>query len=383
MTLTTAPVLFLLTATLLASPAFAWLRTGFEDAVVVERSELIVVARLKPGTIQYVPHKKSSHGGGSWEYHATLVIKDVLKGKCREKELPIIIHYGLTPRVGGHVNKGGVAIDSRGQKANSPKGIIEIIDTGASGLRMLPLVKDARQDNLWFLRKRSGTFGRKPGKGKYGIVDPKDLQPLKGKDYILAYMADDPEKAIKQYVEKNPDIAARAKWYLDHLDIQRILKIKDPAKRYDKLLPFFLSRTKGEARDGILSCGKIAGPRLKTIFDDPRHAALRGSILLMWRDLKYREAVPFLIDLLKKHDRYWATQKLKKGWWSDNANPQTQHRKTIYGETYYIVCALRALGDPRARSVIEATRGRWKSVNFDNTQIVEECESALRTLPIK
>jgi hypothetical protein len=103
----------------------------------------------------------------------------------------------------------------------------------------------------------------------------------------------------------------------------------------------------------------------------------------MWRDLKYREAVPFLIDLLKKHDRYWATQKLKKGWWSDSANPQTQQRQTIYGEVYYSVCVLRALGDPRARRVIEATRDRWKSIYVESSQIVDECEAALRTLPAK
>ena len=51
MTRTTITVLSLLTVVLLLSPALAWLRPPWEDATVVERSELIVVARLKAGTI--------------------------------------------------------------------------------------------------------------------------------------------------------------------------------------------------------------------------------------------------------------------------------------------------------------------------------------------
>ncbi len=199
MTRTITPVLCLLMVALLANPALAWLRPHYEDAVVVERSELIVVARLKPGTIQYVPHKKTPGSGASWEHHAVLVITEVLKGKCREKEIPIIIHYGLTPVVDGKVNRANFTIDIRRNRGDELKGLIEILDTGGSASFMNPFVKDAGKNNLWFLRKRSGTYGRKPGKGKYGIVDPEDLQPLELKDYFLAYLADNPENAVREY----------------------------------------------------------------------------------------------------------------------------------------------------------------------------------------
>jgi hypothetical protein len=45
------------------------------------------------------------------------------------------------------------------------------------------------------------------------------------------------------------------------------------------------------------------------------------------------------------------------------------------------VYTLRVLRDPRAKEVLEVTRDRWKAINFDNSQIVEECEIALRELP--
>lgn len=369
---------------LCSNNAQAWLRFRYEDAIVVERSELTAVAHLKEGTIQYVPHGKPQEGA-SWEFHAMLVITEVLKGKCSSAEIPIIIHYGLTPVVGGYVKRENLMINRRGGDKEYPKDIIEILDTGNSTWGLPPLVKDARQDNLWFLRKRSGTYGDKPGTGKYGIVDPEDLQPLEWKDYFLAYMADDPESAVKEYAEKNLGKAVRAKGYLDHLEVQRILKVKDTAERYDKLLPFFLHRMtwnrKCEAKEGIISCGKIAGERLREVFDNPERSECRDDIIRMWPDMGYREAVPLLIELLKKHDQFWAKQELQKGWWNkDVSSAQTCRRRDIYCEVYYSVCALRSFRDPRAKDALKMTRDRWKAIGFDNPDIVEECEAALRAL---
>ena len=352
--------------------ALAWLRPQFEDATVVERSELIVIGHLKEGSIQEAPHNTLPGQGVSSEYHATLVIAKVLKGKCDKEEIPLIIHYGLTPFVGA------------GRKESS-KNLIEIVDTESSSHGGGSLVKDAREDNLWFLRRRSGFWGREAGTGNFGIVDPEDLQPLEWKQYFLFYLSDDPATAVRDYVQKNPDKAERGKRYLDHLEVQRILKIEDPEKRYDGLLPFFLNRTtwdmKEEARDGIVTCGKTAGERLKDLFTDPKHSQARQQIMGMWREMGYRQIAPLLIDLLKQHDRFWAEQHLEKGWWSDDADSERTHRRQdIYGEVYSGVYTLRSFHDPMAKEVLEMTRKRWSAINFDNTQIVEECEAALREL---
>jgi len=249
-------------------------------------------------------------------------------------------------------------------------------------------VSDAGKDNLWFLRKRSGFFGRKPGTGKYGIVDPEDLQPLHLKDYFLAYLSEDPESAVKRHMVNNPAVVQRAQRYLDHLEIQRIFKIKDPSHRLEKLLPFYVKRTTWgvtrEARQGIISCGKVAGKSLLTVFQDSKHKDLRDDIILIWRDIGYKEAVHLLINLLKQHDQFWENQDLKKGWWnSDVGSELTRNRREVYGEIYYAVCALRSFADPRAREAIEITRQRWKSINFENSQIVEECEAALKAFTKK
>ena len=67
-----------------------------------------------------------------------------------------------------------------------------------------------RMDNLWFLRRRSGTYGEEPSNGNFGIVDPGDLKPLALKSYILAYLSADPEQAVGHTMANNCRIRRRA-----------------------------------------------------------------------------------------------------------------------------------------------------------------------------
>src|SRR5205807_9078874 len=139
---------------------------------------------------------------------------------------------------------------------------------------------------------------------------------------------------------------------------------EDPSKRHDSLLPFYLRRTswnmKAEAREGIVACGQPAGAKLKNLFADPKHKNFRYDIISMWREMRYRDSAPLLIDLLQQHDRFWAEQRLQKRWWNDFTNPeQTERRRDIYGDVYAGVCALRALRGPRAKHVLEVAIMAW------------------------
>jgi hypothetical protein len=274
-----------------ATAVHGWMRQSYDAAIVVERSELIVVGRLARESIRYVPHKDAGRGQ-SWEHHATLLVSEVLKGKEQAEEIPIVIHYGLGPHV-------------------AQDGTVGILDSGNSAKSFSPLIKDALADNLWFLRKRAGIYGREPGTGKYGIVDPED---------VLSYLDPNPESAVAEYARRNPGMSRRAKIYLDHLEVQRRLQIEDPSERFEKLLPYFLSRRtwngKWEAREGIVSSGPVAGEKLKTLFVDPGHPELREEIMRVWHDLEFRDAAPILIKLLSDADQFWKSQRLEKGWWS-------------------------------------------------------------------
>jgi hypothetical protein len=357
----------------LPSRAFAWPRQAFEDQDVVTRSEVIAVAHLKPGSVQYVPHP----GGGSWEHHATLVIVEVIAGHAAPGEVPIIIHYGLDPLLEGKLNESGHTVSLPGAFA---KGSIQILDSGSSAISFTPVVADATQDHLWFLRRRSGIYGREPGTGNLGIVDPEDVRPLDKRAYLALYLHPDAEIAITAWARTHDEPSA-SRW-LDHLEVQRLAKLADPARRVEKLLPYFERGTlwglHAEAEEAILAAGADAsGPRLLARYATAKRG-LRESIVDIWGRTHFRGAVDTLVAQLDAADRFWAVQQLAPGWWNVDS-PITTERRERYSDVYEAVVALERIGDPRAKPAIERTLVRWKKIAFDNPQIVESCEAALGT----
>ncbi|MHC4202998.1 MAG: HEAT repeat domain-containing protein, partial [Planctomycetota bacterium] len=145
----------------------------------------------------------------SREHHAILIVSEVLKGELDGKDIPIIIHYGLTPVVGGYYKQGGTMLNLRAwrQGEEYPKGRIEIADTGSSAMGGMVDVRNAGEDNIWFLRRRSGRYGRKPGTGDLGIVDPVDLRPLSLRESVKAYLAKDGEALCRLLAPEQPAVA--------------------------------------------------------------------------------------------------------------------------------------------------------------------------------
>lgn len=382
-------ILFALTVLAVVPPSFAWLRVPYEDAEVVGRSELIVVGRLKAGSIERVPHPRKENEGASWEHHAVLIVDEVLKGKVVVKEMPVVIHYGLDPVRDGRAAReppdeprgGGPATKDDGAKR------IDIVDNGGHGGTVLA---DAGRPALWFLRRLEGRRGDKPGDGDFGIVDPPDLAPAVLKDYYRCYLSDDPEKAVRAFLvadagRAGEDVAARCVRYLTHRQVGRILKVEDPAARAEQLLPYFAGRApwglQNEAREGLIKISPAAGPYLLGLYQEARDPNLRDDIISMWGRIKYAGCVPTLIDALEAADRYWAAEqpRLEKGWWNrDVDSPVTERRRREYGTVYQAVWALSEVGDPAARDLVERTRRRWAAINFENSQIVEACDKALK-----
>jgi len=364
------------------SESFADLRPLFEDEQIVERSELIVIGHLIRDSVEYIPHDTRPGEGRSWEHHAVLTISQVLKGSSKDKKIPITIHYGLTPVVGGFWENNGGMMNLKGNNDSYPDDIIEIMDSGSSALSFEPLVQDAGENNIWFLRRLSGIYGREAGSGDFSIVDPEDLQHLELKQYFLAYLSDDPESIIKESFSDNDLIFERIQRYLDHKEIQRILLIPNKSKRVEALFPFFLKRAQwgntNETKQGIIDCGVEAGIYLREIFKNPQYKALGYEIIKMMGEIGDKKNIPVLISLLEKHHKFWATQELEKGWWNNNIRSElTAKRRKIYGEVYMSVYALNKLDAVDAFHIIKKAKKQWESIDFDNPQIVEECNKFL------
>jgi hypothetical protein len=330
--LTKLAVMFAFGIVFTSSAGYGRLRARVEDPVLVERSELIVVGHLKAESIKYVPHKREKNEGRSWEHHAVLAVMEVLKGKLDVRETPIVIHYGLDPYIGGRCPKDGGKINIHAGENDFPKDRIEILDTGSSGFSLVPLVEDAGKDNIWFLQRRSGRYGRESENGRFGIADPEELQPISLREYFLACLANEPEKAIKEQLKKEPHLAKRVEDYLICTDFQRVLGISDPNEKAVRLCRYispgaapknYRGRYNGPIRIHLRELGECAVKPLVDILSkaEPHHKLNTAVLTLYDIGKPAKPAVPYLLRMLEQ-------------------KPRTS--------TYYILAALQTTGDPNA-----------------------------------
>ena len=100
-----------------------------------------------------------------------------------------------------------------------------------------------------------------------------------------------------------------------------------------------------------MASGDVAGSELLRVFRESKQRRLRGDIILIWGDMKYRGCLDELIALLQEHDRFWGAQDLEPGWWGrDVGSERTEERRDKYGEVYHAVSTLGRIGDvQRAR----------------------------------
>lgn len=354
-----------------AAPLGARLRMPYDDEEVATRSEVIAVAHLKEGSVRCVVNPRRGDEGWSWEHHATLVVTDVLKGELKEREIPVTIHYGLDPVAGGKALYGGRYFHEWKDKTlvavePAPEGPIRIMDT-ANVSEELP-IQDACEDNLWFLRKGIKGPGGREGAADLGIKDPEDVQPIALKDYFRAYLAPNPEPAVRDYAAQHGEVRDRAQRTFDHAEIARIAKLPDAAERAEKLMPYFVVKpdrlgwkTQQEAERAIVACGEAAGDALLKLFETADETR-RQHILRMLGDIRYAPATDRLLALIAECEKFWDGYDVQQGWWNDDTRPLWHKSRQVYGEMQNAAVALEKIGDPRAKETLGRVNERLRKL---------------------
>ena len=370
-------------------PCLARLKMGISDADLVNRTEIIAVGHLKPGSVEHIKVAE-----GSFVYHAMLVVGEVLKGKAAAKEIPIFVCNGLRCDFPGNTNRSRTGFawemvsNGRTQHMAAPEPkTITIHDFDSDYWPMWnQVVADATLDGLWFLHRQKPPALAENAASPLGVNDSRQMQPLVLKEYFRAYLVPEPETAVRKAVEQQPAVAPRARLFLEAFEIQRILADPDPKVRLEKLLPYYLRNPYQDGvGSGVVACGPTALIRLRGVFNDPKYEGnvfLRSAIIRLWGEQQDRDAVPLLIALLEKHQRFWVEQALFEGWWNQDFNsPLTRQRHGLYHEVNAAVRALGQLGDERGRAVIELTKRGWEQRDSNgNSQILEGCIAALQAM---
>lgn len=161
-------------------------RRHYTDAEAVSRAELMVVGRMKEGSLALI-----SRGTNYPEQRMELLISEVLKGETSATSLVVRIEGCLVPLVGGYYSnrQWGFTIDWRGSSGatNYPKDMVQIICTGFSTFdeTLLP-TGDIRTNHVWLLRHED-----LPGMGKLdrlSVFDPEDIQRIARKEELLGVL---------------------------------------------------------------------------------------------------------------------------------------------------------------------------------------------------
>jgi hypothetical protein len=159
--------------------ACAWERKQYSVTEVVSRADLIVVGKINPGSIVFVPHDPKN-GGASWEHHVELQISEVLKGQALSNSMIVSIHYGLDP------DNGRNRIDVPWSAGTSTNEAIELLDTGNTKTASSPVAGDIQTNHIWLLHSETNSANH--DSDWIGIYDPEDIQSMTNKDELLRYL---------------------------------------------------------------------------------------------------------------------------------------------------------------------------------------------------
>jgi hypothetical protein len=186
----TAAALFLVTA------ASAAPLQHYSDQEIVSRADLIVVGRMREGSLTFVLHPRQANSQSNpespeyrapeWEHHLELVVSEVLKGQISSTSVVVRLDYRLIPLVSGCFSNQFMTIEIGG--TNYPKGVVEVFDNTISPVQSRPFTGDIRTNHIWLLRRKPMSSSVNRLNILLGVYDPEDIQPIRRRGDIATYL---------------------------------------------------------------------------------------------------------------------------------------------------------------------------------------------------
>jgi hypothetical protein len=174
----------------------------YPDREVVARAELIVVAKMKPGSLIFVrypqdvilPPDQGDPAGSPihvpiWEHRLELLVSEVLKGQMSGTSMVVRITGQLQPLVGRHGINPFEVHEFPG--TNYSKDMVELFRFSSSNAGEPPVTGDIRTNHIWLLRRnRTLSPDIEPGSTSelQAVYDPEDVQPISKRSDLLQYL---------------------------------------------------------------------------------------------------------------------------------------------------------------------------------------------------
>lgn len=367
----------------------AFIRMPTWDDVLVDKSELIVIAHLKENRFEIAKDPLSSQPDRK-VFFTTLVVTQVLKGSAAAGDLRVGLHDPTYPTV---LTKGPVFVPP--QAGEHPDASAAVGVAAIMGTIFAVSTDDVRQDHIWFLSTvppyplRAADVAKEPG-----LWFPEGVQPVKLVPFYQAIMAGDAD-AVAAFADADPKSwwSHRVDFCQANLRVKEAAAIPDANARCDALLALF---TQGNpytpagatALKDIMACGDLGAAKLVPVFEDAQNHELdRRAILNAWQQAGYKGAPPAIVRWLRNEDVWWSTKSVadmsfgaKDG--QKGGDPYNDPRAVSFRNIY---CSIEALGgnhNPEAALLVLQIRGRWQAAApFDsNNDLLKACDDALAAM---
>ncbi len=312
-------VAIILATSLAATSANAYLPLATPDYLIATRADLVVVGRIKDGTVEYLPVVEELSNGQTINWcapRARFLVAEVADGKLREREIAIWFRGGVLPLVEGQFDWGTWHIDLRREHFD-PDSIQ--IGTLNNSFYLRDRLKDLRKNHLWFLKRNAGFPGLQPNEEAWCIDSWDDVSPLNLKDYFMAYRAADPKKALLAVESKYPESTETIRRYVASLDAVDYSQTADPRRRARKLVRSLQRDLKGVrgdvwldhtpaamVRNGLIGCGDAGAEALAKELDlDSAKPEIRRRMIEVLGDIRSPIAKSYLLRILETNLGSW------------------------------------------------------------------------------
>jgi len=270
--------------------AWAWGRAMPNWASLVDNAEVIVVGHIVDTPVYVAHSNKTPQQGNSWEFHARLAIDEVLNGTCTDREIPIILHYGLSPL---DYMKDGALVQLPWSRE---KPGLAIRDTGGWGGDALT---DARAPAVWLLAHYTDRFGRKDAPTEnLSVREPEHMQPIGMLPFFRSILEPDPIETQLAFLH-DPAPENRAKvlqYFIARKESRAFTAVAELLNDQDTEVCHFAIEA------AVTLGGKAAIPHLRPLLDTGKRDVF-GYAAYQLAQLHDTESVPRLLQVLAADGR--------------------------------------------------------------------------------
>lgn len=244
---------------------------------------------------------------------------------------------------------------------------------------------------ILFLKKKTGSKDIWESADIFGEINASVLWLENDKPFAFVQIVNPGASLLVEYGESESEIRNGITETLQiRNSFDSATEIKNKVKRAEALAQFTFSEQvfiRQSAFTELRQCGKDALPVLRKILNDDLRLDIHSEAIKSLTKVGGEGVGKELTAIVKNEMNFWkaTAPRLKKEWWNDFNNPETENLRNHYGKVLEAIYQLRILKFAGSKNAVAQFRNFWHSTpQLENknglSQMTEECDNLLKEL---